>query len=307
MCPGCKAKQPRADNSQTPVKGIEICPSPPADAGIQVVERSMAEQKEVCVLETASTPSSSATCVEETVEVSLAMEIRCLRGEVSALRHEVREFRAELMGRVDALEDRVAIVENKYEQSVSPRLTELETTVGDLKLQLNERDQETLLNDVQVSGVTETKGENPSQLLSILAVKLGVQLDERDVVFVRRVGNVLRNRTEEEGATAARPRVIVARFARRVTRDSILSAARVRRNLCTQDIQVPGESRRIYINERLTKTNRQLFSLTRQAAARYGWKYAWTRDGRILARKNEGEPVVQLKVEADVDRFFTQK
>ncbi|PZC70384.1 hypothetical protein B5X24_HaOG216906 [Helicoverpa armigera] len=47
MCPGCKAKQPRADNSQTPVKGIEICPSPPADAGIQVVERSMAEQKEL--------------------------------------------------------------------------------------------------------------------------------------------------------------------------------------------------------------------------------------------------------------------
>ncbi|XP_026746967.1 uncharacterized protein LOC113508210 [Trichoplusia ni] len=105
--------------------------------------------------------------------------------EVNALRTEVREFREELMGRVDALEVRVNEVEEKIEQSVSPRLAELETTVSELKLQLNEREQESLLNDVQVSGVPETKGENPTQLLNFQDVKLGVSLDERDVVFVR--------------------------------------------------------------------------------------------------------------------------
>lgn len=292
VCPSCWAKTP-LHNTNTPV-----CPSfTPAAIDVTHVNTQSRAYKRM------ASDSPGRDNLEDSL--SIALEIRCLRNEVNALRTEVREFREELMGRVDALEVRVTTVEEKIEQTVSPRLAELETTVGELKLQLNEREQESLLNDVQVSGVPETKGENTTQLLNVLAIKLGVSLDERDVVFVRRVGNVLRDRVE--GEDASRHRIIVARLARRTTRDSILNAARVRRNLCTADIELPGASQRIYVNERLTKSNRQLFYMTRQAATRCGWKYSWTRDGRILARKEEGKSVVQVRMQSDIERFFPVK
>ena len=307
-CPGCRAKIPREDNSNTPVKGLEI---------VESASSVTATHPEGTLLE----PNPKAKCLSQTQEfIGLAKEIRSLRKEVSALRSEIREFRDEITGlkesvklcgdRVELLEGRVTSIEEKFvsvelrnESGVveSPRLAHLEATITELKLQLNEREQESILNDIQLSGVTEVQGENSNQILHTLALKLGVELDERDVMFAKRVGNILRDRVEGE---TARPRVIVIRLARRAARDSLLSAARVRRGLTTADIQMPGAPKRIFVNERLTKTNRQLFYLTRQAADRLNWKYVWTKDGHILARKEEGKAVVQIRTEADIDRFF---
>lgn len=295
MCPGCKAKMPRADNSQTPVKGIDELGSSTSQAAVSITDNTVTAKDNV--------PDSQV--------ISLAMEIRCLRSEVNAMRDELRQFRDEFSGlndkmnkccnRMDTLETRVKELEDNSENLNSPRLIQLEETIGELQLQLNEREQESLLNDVQLSGITESSGENPAQLINTLALKLAIKLEDQDIVFAKRVGNVLRDRTEGE---APRPRILVVRLARRAARDSLLRAARVRRNLTTADIEVPGAPHRIYLNERLTKTNRQLFLEARQAASRLQWKYAWTKDGRILARKEEGKSAVHIRTEKDISRFF---
>ena len=296
MCPGCKAKVPRTDNSQTPVKGIDEQSSSTTGSAVSITDNAVTVDK-------------NAT---DSQVISLAMEIRCLRNEVNAMRDELRQFRDEFSGldekmnkccnRMDTLEDRVKELEENSENSNSPRLIKLEETVGELQQQLNEREQESLLTDVQLSGVTESIGENPPQLISTLALKLAIKLEGQDIVFAKRVGNVRRDHIEGE---VSRPRIIVVRLANRAARDNLLSAARVRRNLTTADLQIPGAPHRIYLNERLTKTNRQLFHETRQAASRLEWKYAWTKDGRILARKEEGKSVVHIRTEKDLLRFFS--
>lgn len=295
VCPGCKAKVPRTDNSQTPVKGTDEHSSSSIQAAVSLTDNAAAV-----------TDNTSDTEV-----ISLAVEIRCLRSEVNALRDELREFRGEFSGlndkvdkcynRMDTLEERFKELEENTDHSNSPRLIQLEETIGELQQQLNEREQESLMNDVQLSGVAEFSGENPAQLVRTLALKLAIKLEEQDIVFVKRVGNVRRDHTEGE---TPRPRIIVARLARRAMRDDLLSAARVRRNLTTVDVEVPGTPHRIYLNERLTKTNRQLYYNTRQAASRLDWKYTWTKDGRILARKEEGKSVVHIRTEKDISRFF---
>ncbi|KAJ8721116.1 hypothetical protein PYW08_006581 [Mythimna loreyi] len=295
MCPGCKAKVPRTDNSHTPVKGIDELSSSSVQAAV-------------------ARSDNTSDKISDTEGISLAVEIRCLRSEVNALRDELRQFRDEFSGlddkmnkccnRMDTLEERVKEIEENMDSSGSPRLVQLEETIGELQQQLNEREQESLMNDVQLSGVVESSGENSAQLIGTLALKLGIRLEEQDIVFAKRVGNVRRDHTEGE---KLRPRIIVVRLSRRAVRDDLLSAVRVRRNLTTADIGVPGTPRRIYLNERLTKTNRQLFYNTRQAAIRLEWKYTWTKDGRILARKEEGKPVVHVRTERDISRFFVTK
>ncbi|GBP50682.1 Dual specificity protein phosphatase 22 [Eumeta japonica] len=81
--------------------------------------------------------------------------------------------------------------------------------------ELQECYQDLLANDVQVSNVSEIPGENPTHLAILIGVKLGLELDERDVVSTTRVGV----RREEEGTTG-RPRPIKIRLARRAIRDS---------------------------------------------------------------------------------------
>lgn len=278
ICPGCKIKGPRDDTFHTPVKGKDDLSD------------------------------------KNPKETSLALEIRSLRNELSALRTEFREFREEMSGikdglqeygeRMNVIESRVDSFELKLGQVELPRLVQLENTVDTLKQQLHDREQESLLNDIQLSGVIETKGENPMHLFITIATKLGIQIGEHDIVHVKRVGNLLRNRPNSEAEDASRPRIIVVRLARRAMRDNLLNAARVRRDLTSGNLQIVGPSNRIYINERLTKFNRQLFFNARQAANRAGWKYVWTRDGRILARKGEGKPTQHVRTETDLTQIF---
>ncbi|CAB3260975.1 unnamed protein product [Arctia plantaginis] len=172
----------------------------------------------------------------QTVDVSLILkEIRIFREEINALISELREFREEMLSlqadnkmcndRVDLLEKRVGALEEKSDQHLYPDLTTLETTVRDLKLKLNEREQESLLNDIEVSGVPESNGENAKQIINMISIKLGIKLEEQDVVYAKRAGNGRRNYEESE-EKAPRPRVIVVRLTRRETREELLRSAR---------------------------------------------------------------------------------
>ncbi|CAG9781843.1 unnamed protein product [Diatraea saccharalis] len=89
-----------------------------------------------------------------------------------------------------------------------------------------------------------------------LAARLGVSLDEKDVVYAERVG--------APPAEGGRARRIMVRLSRRHLRDQVLNAARVRRSL-----RAPN-GHTIYVNERLTRGTRQLFNQVRAECRRLG-------------------------------------
>ncbi|CAG4994801.1 unnamed protein product [Parnassius apollo] len=96
------------------------------------------------------------------------------------------------------IETRTSALKNKSSQIASPSNTSaLEDTITELKVQLNNRDQELLSNDVEISGITELGGENLMSTVTVLSTKLGITLDKRDIVNVERVGLARRNRVEE--------------------------------------------------------------------------------------------------------------
>ncbi|CAG5043256.1 unnamed protein product [Parnassius apollo] len=161
VCPDCKLKKPREDNTSTPVKGLaDTCQS------------------------TRSSTNNSADNTTEELKVDLILEIRsqlkAIREEVHECRLEISEFKATLSAfeiRMSEIETRISALENKNSQIASSSNTSaLEDTITELKVQLNNRDQELLSNDVEISGITELGGENLMSTITVLSTKLGVTL-----------------------------------------------------------------------------------------------------------------------------------
>lgn len=310
-CPECRKIQVRDDKAETPVRVMANPVLPQAQSPEELMD----------------TSPLNCTALNDTLNFSpdLADELRLfkeeLRAEFRLMHEEFLQLRTEMAQlkdtiknsgeRLDGIEARVEALEVKLEQKVLPINNEqLDSTIAELKCQLNERDQELLLNDIEITGIPECKDESTLHVVKVLAVKLGVAIDERDLVHAERIGATLRNRVvASDGSTSAdpatqRPRTISVRLARRATRDALLRAARVRRGLSTGDLDMPGPPHRVYVNERLTRTNRQLFYRARQAGSLHNWKYVWTRDGKILARKDDRQKVERIRREDDVTKIF---
>ncbi|KAI5639975.1 hypothetical protein NE865_07546 [Phthorimaea operculella] len=199
---------------------------------------------------------------------------------------------------------------------------DLQNTISRLRNDLNERDQAVLLNDIEISGIPEFKGESPVHLAISVAAKLGLNIAENEIVSAGRVGlkpkdnqdlddsQVNKDNTGGEDNKIVRARPIVVRLTRYALRCKFLQEARIRRNATTVDLGLPPHTpQKFYVNERLTKENRLLFRNTRAAAANakpQKWKHVWTKDGKIMTRCTDTSKVMRIRTQEDIDRIFQE-
>lgn len=292
VCPECTTRTRKGDN--TPVR--------PAAHDVLMPARAAAVRAAPAV-------SPAAPCLDLQ---SMHRELTEWMVEMREFRQEMAEFRASISGlsvRMDSIEQRLEAVEQQREKPLA-ELTDLRCKVILLQQELNDRDQDSLLSDLEIGHLPEEKGENIVHEVTVLAARLGVALEERDIVFAERIGIM-------QGAGAAgevpRARRVVVRLARRHLRDQMLQGARVRRTLTAADAgrdlsaiagaTVPPRAR-IFLNERLTRVNRQLFHRVREECHKLQWKYTWTKRGRIYARQADGKQAYPMRSEEDVTRVF---
>ncbi|CAG4961354.1 unnamed protein product [Colias eurytheme] len=282
MCKTCKAKNTS--------KAVEITPAQCQDADV--------------FLDVVSPHQKSSP--------SLIEEIKLLRTEISNFRSDMTKLTALVTNfdsRLDSIEERVSQLESgACVAADNEQLQQSLDSIDLLKKQLNESEQEKLLNDVEISGVQENTGENLLHIAITLAQKIGISIDERDIVNVHRRG--VRKRVDTNGSAASdaiQSRPIVLRLTRRHLRDELLRAARVRRGADTSGTGVGGEPRRFYVNERLTYANRKLFFAAREKLGRSNnWRFVWTRAGHVYARRDSKSKIVNVRSEYDIDKVFCQ-
>ncbi|KAJ4430655.1 hypothetical protein ANN_19245 [Periplaneta americana] len=105
-------------------------------------------------------------------------------------------------------------------------------------------------------------------------------------------------------------RPIVIRFTKRRSRDEWLQLFR---NEAKKDDSGPGIATkkvnrelpegRITAGDQLTAVTRDLLNKTRDAARLKNYKFVWTRDGKIFARKDEASPVSKITNVDDVNNL----
>ncbi|KOB70525.1 Zinc finger DNA binding protein [Operophtera brumata] len=248
----------------------------------------------------------------ENMMAELLLEFQSFKDEIRELRSIVGELKTDITAQktdvaictsnVSDLEKRTENLENYLsDQKNTVTVNELEQTVVGLKLALNDSEQEALLYDLELTGLPEQQGENLSHLVPLLATQIGVTLDEREVVSIERSGSQLLHKNT---TSTAKPRRVVIRFSRRTTRDTCLRRAREARGLKSAELGPEDPPARLFLNERLTRLNRQLFAKAREACQHHKWRYCWTKGGRIYLREEEGLPANRIRTAEDLPKVF---
>lgn len=311
-CEACRNKERKGDNKNTPVRSASQLsvpefgsqessnvtarrkPSPaPAPASENITE-------EVCSLDSASLRSLIKQEVKKAISESIGQilkeQLQSTNNILGGFRDTLTSIDSQLENLKSSLAEKTKVIDVLREDN-----GHLRETVQRLEEHIRQSEQLALSNDVDIVGVPEAKGEATVHVVLTLARKLGVTLSDGDIVSASRVGVA---RDETTGRARARP--IAVRLVRRALRDDLLRAARVRRGVSTGDAGLAGESRRFYVNERLTRENRQLFLRAREIGARLTWRFVWSKDGRVYARQHQSEdsPRHQLRSEADLVRVF---
>ncbi|XP_047025530.1 uncharacterized protein LOC124634150 [Helicoverpa zea] len=240
----------------------------------------------------------------------LTSEIKLLRDDVGDLKTNIKmltDLLIQCNQRLELSEKRVTEAETKI-QCLEKQVNEipvLKATIQQLSEQVQSQAKSNLKNQVEILGINETTNENPVHTILTVAMKLGVDLQDTDIDFVTRTGPRFNNNSEITSSPRQenQPRPLVVKFLRHNKRNEFLRAGKTRRNISSEKLDVPGPSRTIYINERLTKEDRQLFRAARLRAKECDYKFCWIKNGTVYIRKKEGNPAITIKTMDDLLRY----
>lgn len=161
----------------------------------------------------------------------------------------------------------------------------------ELQSRVAELEQYSRKNNIEIRGVPETQGEDVVEIVKTIAEKIQIPVSEADLDVVHRVpakGNV---------------KNLIVRFCSRAKKAEFVAKARKAR-LQTNEINFHGTNPKpVYINDHLTPANKRLFAKALNLKKENNWRFLWTEDCQIKARKTENSKVHRIRDEADLSIF----
>lgn len=176
--------------------------------------------------------------------------------------------------------------------SVKEENKELREANKELRYKVNELEQYSKNYNIVLQGVPEVQGENLYHVITDIARSLGCNINPDSIELCHR----LRKRKQTAGN---QPPEIVAKFFARQIKERILEGRKNKRVLYAHEVGFQNSENKLYVNEHLTSTNKNLFWLARQTKSA-GFKYAWTKSGKIFIRKDENSPVLRILAASDI-------
>jgi hypothetical protein len=176
-------------------------------------------------------------------------------------------------------------------------------TIESLSLRLNQMEQFSRSDCVEILGIEERQNENCKDLIMGIASASGIHLESRDISTAHRMPN-----------SGGGKRKILARFVGRNTRDQILRAIRTKRTTVTDlndelkkkgspQISVMKNRQNIFANENLTSRNRGVFIKALELKKRLKLSSTWTENGITKMRLEKDGPIRIFLEEEDVTKL----
>lgn len=312
VCPMCVCKHPKSgDNSSMPVKLSLVLPVEESGRSNVTVKRGTPTptSPKVGVDIPQASPSDTAGTEEAIAKV--------VRKEVTTALKDVTGVQFQALGeRLVSLETSVKYLSNqcddmfRYYSETKAEMAvildenkQLRQELCDIKNRTKmiedgqaRQEQWARAQNIEVIGVPETKDESAVELIIKVAAQTGVKLQSSEIEFAHRV-------QPRRPASAGASRAIVARFRQRSTKDAVVAASRKHRNITSKELGMGGEIKKIYVNEHLTKENKQLLKLCKEKSSQYHYKYVWTKNCRIYMRKTDTSPPFPILSLQDLDKI----
>lgn len=274
------------------------------------------KRKRTCARKT-SDDSSGDDCNNnvETLLLGLSEKMDGLSTQMTENVNSVREIDAKLTTKIDNLElmlsDKVNAVKaeaasrlEKFSEAVDSRFQDItrkinylqadnedkitEVTniaVAEWKLQTESRlakmERLSLSNELVITGVPMSQGENPTDIVGDIVQVLNCDLKPNDFLSIYRVPSKRNERNRSIGNVAITP--IIIRFYFEDAKQHFMSSYFKKKGLNLADIGFKTSSR-IYINESLTKLNREIFNSAAQAKRLQKLHKYFTRRGLVYVQ-----------------------
>lgn len=311
-CETCKSKQPKGDNSNTPVRGIRTaCP----DGAIGGLENELkcddesipsGSCNEQAVARSNIDDEAKNTCNENMITAVMAAvkaELPSLLSSV--IKVELEPIRKDIQSFIELKQAVLLLSANQEEmqKSISTLAAEnqqlkadnyaLHSTVTDMSDRLNNMEQHLRENNLEIHGIPEYRAENIRSVLQHCANVVNHQIGSEDVVNCTRVA--------KQNRDSKLPRTIIVRFKSVSSRDEFYSAvhrynkSHPRDKLNTSLLGYAGEKVPVYVSEHLSQHNKALHAEARKKAKAECHKYVWVRNGRIYVRKDETSQYILIK------------
>ncbi|CAH0397546.1 unnamed protein product [Chilo suppressalis] len=214
--------------------------------------------------------------LKEFEEIGRSLSFMCEKYE------DLKKSTEDMSKRLEVLE------KNSAKDSQSQRITELE-------LKMDIMDQQARQCNVEISNLPEKRGEDLSALMQEIGVLVKQPITQQDIISVHRVPHV--------NTVSKQPKNIIMKLASRVLRDKLLASVRLAKGVTTGQLNMPGTSQNVYVNEHLTLKTKKLFRETRIAAKDCEFKFTWIKNGNILVRRNKTSPIFSVRCPEDLQKI----
>lgn len=227
-----------------------------------------------------------------------------VKNEISAIKQTNNKLQQEQT----QLKSALAAQKRDYDATKS-KVIDLERDLADAKRslstiseQLSLKDQQGRINNLEITGVPVSRGENLNNIITKLAVKVGLALTPFDIDYIHRVRRFNPSAAVKVDGPPSSQNVpnIIVRFSQRKRKSDMLAAIRARRGLTTADLDLDGPARPVFVNDHLAPHNKMLYGRVRRLGKELGYKYIWVNDCKIFVRKSDTSKAILISNEADL-------
>lgn len=232
----------------------------------------------------------------EAFKAEMVSELKQYGAENTELRASVQFLSDAVDKSNNLMENMMKEIKKAQEDNVLLRKenAELRGTLNRLEVRVRNMEQHSRKQNIEINGLPETENEDLSLLLSDVAKSIGVEMKTERVVAAHRVPSFNKKRT---------PPVIV-RFSTYEERDAWITRFKEVRPLTANQVNASlDKSAKVFINEHLSPENKLLLSKAKEVARNKGYKYVWSRDGKIFIRKEAGERCRKIELYSDIDKL----
>ena len=210
---------------------------------------------------------------------------------------------------INGLKDSVKFLSEKFD-NVYKKVEELDKKVSDVQSEnkclkaevlrlsgmverqnneLNEIEQYSRRDCVEISGLPEEKGEDLNKLVVRIGSLMNVELDKKDISISQRLPKS-RSENERNKRPANNSAKVVVEFTWREIKDKFYRGCLQLKDKSTRDLGLSRISEnKLYITESLSQRNKQLFKDCLKFKHDQHFRYIWTYNGKIIFKKECGK------------------
>lgn len=167
--------------------------------------------------------------------------------------------------------------------------TRLSNEILEIKQKLDTFEQQNLGISVEINGVPKSNNENCLAIVQTIVKQLNINATVSEATRIILSDN--------------RIPIIVAKLDTLDMRRDLIRANKTKKLNANMLSSNWSTDNKIYINERLTKEKRILYSKTRAAAKVSNYKFVWISNADILVRKDEKSKITRIRFSTDLNKL----